>query len=95
MGLPANRLSRRMPKRFPVGATYVVEGRNGAHGVLRVLSRYVLLPDGKRIDVPVDLARPLPPRAPVSRRQRNPKQSRAKSPSSRGRKKIAVGGGTK
>jgi hypothetical protein len=83
-----------MPKRFPVGAKYVVEARNGAHGALRVHSRYVLLPDGRRIDVPVDLARPIPPRALMGRRRPNPKQSQAKDPSSRGRKKIAAGGGT-
>jgi hypothetical protein len=41
-----------LPKVFPVGAVYVVEGSGGAEGQLRVSSRYVVLPGGKRIDVP-------------------------------------------
>ncbi len=41
----------RLPKRFPVGTTYVVEGRGGEHGDLRVFSRYVVLPGGQRINL--------------------------------------------
>ena len=41
----------RLPKRFPVGSTYVIEGRGGADGHLRVLSRYVELPGGRRIEL--------------------------------------------
>jgi hypothetical protein len=44
------RLSR-LPKSFPVGAVYVVEGKGGAQGRLDVSARYVVLPGGKRIDV--------------------------------------------
>src|SRR6478672_8835527 len=41
MHLRASHKSSRLPKRFPVGATYVVEGRTGARGQLLVSSRYV------------------------------------------------------
>jgi hypothetical protein len=41
----------RLPKSFPVGAVYVVEGKCGERGRLDVSARYVVLPGGKRIDV--------------------------------------------
>ena len=37
MGLPIDRLSSRLPRRFPVGAKYVVEGYGGEEGKLRVI----------------------------------------------------------
>jgi hypothetical protein len=43
--------SNRLPKSFPVGAVYVVEGRGGDHGRLSVSARYVIMPGGTRIDV--------------------------------------------
>src|ERR1700691_2953328 len=52
MGLPIYRMPGRLPRRFPVGATYVVEGFGGAEGDLRVIARYVVLPGGRRINVP-------------------------------------------
>ena len=55
MRLPVDRQSSPLPKRFPVGARYVVEGRGGEDGHLRVVSRYVVLPGGQRINVPSDL----------------------------------------
>ena len=51
MHLRASHKSSRLPKRFPVGAAYVVEGRAGARGQLLVSSRYVVLPGGRRIDI--------------------------------------------
>jgi hypothetical protein len=42
MGLPIDRLSSRLPRRFPVGAKYVVEGYGGEEGKLRVIARYVV-----------------------------------------------------
>jgi hypothetical protein len=54
MSLPTDRLSTPLPKRFPVGARYIVEGRGGENGHLRVFSRYVVLPGGRRINVPAD-----------------------------------------
>jgi hypothetical protein len=55
-----------LPKRFPVGARYVVEGRGGKDGRLRVFSRYVVLPGGQRINVPSDVGQ-----LPAARPERN------------------------
>jgi len=41
-----------LPKRFPVGTKYVVEGRSGEPGDIRRFRRYVVLPSGRRIAVP-------------------------------------------
>ena len=57
MRLPIDRQSIPLPKRFPVGARYVVEGRGGEDGDLRVFSRYIVLPGGQRINVPSDLSK--------------------------------------
>ena len=56
MSLPIDRLSSRLPRRFPVGAKYVVEGYGGEEGRLRVIARYVVLPGGQRINVPAGIA---------------------------------------
>lgn len=42
----------RLPQRLPAGARYVVEGRSVARGEFRVTARYVVYPDGRRIEVP-------------------------------------------
>jgi hypothetical protein len=65
MHLSLSRNVSRLPKRFPVGSTYVVEGHGGEDGHLRVFSRYVVLPNGQRINLGADLAA-----APVSRARR-------------------------
>jgi hypothetical protein len=52
MDRPIDHFSRLLPEQLPVGASYVVEGYGGETGNLRVISRYVLLPDGRRINVP-------------------------------------------
>jgi hypothetical protein len=44
----------RLPKRFPIGTTYVIEGRAGQNGHLRVFSRYIVLPSGRRVSVAGD-----------------------------------------
>lgn len=83
----AGRLSRGLPKRFPVGAKYVIEVRGGEHGELHVFSRYVELPGGRRINVPADLSRPVSPRALAARRLAGKpvaKQSEAKTAPVRG-----------
>jgi hypothetical protein len=54
----ASHQRNRLPKRFPVGTTYVVEGRGGENGDLRVFSRYVVLPSGERITLDADSAKP-------------------------------------
>lgn len=52
MRLKTETRSHRLPKSFPVGAVYVVEGTGGDRGCLSVSARYVVMPSGKRIDVP-------------------------------------------
>jgi hypothetical protein len=47
---------KRLPKRFPVGTTFVIEGRTVAGDddndqQLQVFSRFVVLPGGRRIDL--------------------------------------------
>jgi len=44
-----------LPSRFPVGTRYVVEGRGGGRGRLRICLRYLEFPDGRHIQLPVDL----------------------------------------
>jgi hypothetical protein len=46
------RTRTRLPKRFPVGTKFVVEGRAAGSDGMRVVSRYVLLPNGRRVDLP-------------------------------------------
>ena len=50
----------RLPRRFPVGTRYVVEGRGGPKR-LHVKSRYLEFPDGRHVDLPPD--RPERPRS--------------------------------
>jgi hypothetical protein len=63
MHLSASPKPNRLPSRFPVGTTYVVEGCGGAEGQLRVFSRYVVLPGGRRINLADDFSGPASPRA--------------------------------
>ena len=65
MHLSGRREPSSLPKRFPVGTTYVVEGRGGTDGHLCVFSRYVVLPGGERINLSAELGgatRPIPRR---------------------------------
>jgi hypothetical protein len=57
----------RLPKHLPVGTRYIVEGRTGAKG-FRVSARYVLLPNGRRLDLPAEKAAS---RTRSARRRRN------------------------
>jgi len=84
--------SKGLPRSFPVGATYVVEGRGGADGVFRVLSRYVMLPRGQRIDLPAAVERPSTPRALATRNARRSqiKTRRVGSRKALTRKKLAT-----
>jgi hypothetical protein len=41
----------RLPSRFPVGTLYIVEGKPGTGGKLRIVSRYVVMPSGIRYDL--------------------------------------------
>jgi hypothetical protein len=51
----------RLPSRFPIGTRYVVEGRGGPQGRLRIQSRYLEFPDGRHVELPLD--RPDRPRS--------------------------------
>jgi len=41
----------RLPKEFPVGTRYVIEGRGG-----RIQLRYLEFPDGRHVELPAELA---------------------------------------
>jgi hypothetical protein len=94
MGPPIDRLPVHFPWRFPIGASYVVEGYSSEEGNLRVIARYVVLPGGQRINVPADLSQPASPRSPAFRRSSNPKRSQAKGRSESVGKKFAARRGT-
>lgn len=64
----------RLPSRFPVGTRYVIEGRNGS-----IRLRYLEFPDGRKVDLPADLA---------SRSKARAAAGRLANPRTRGRKKI-------
>jgi hypothetical protein len=46
----------RLPSRFPVGTRYVLEGRGGDRGRLRIHLRYLEFPDGRQVELPADPA---------------------------------------
>jgi hypothetical protein len=91
MGLPIYR-HKELPRRFPVGAKYVVEGRSGDAGGLRVIARYIVLPSGRRINVPPDL--PLPASRVLPFRRPPAKATRAKGHAAAIGKKFATRPGT-
>ena len=93
MDRTVDHFSRLLPDQLPVGASYVVEGFGGESGNLRVISRYVLMPDGLRINVPADFGLPAPRRRPA--RQRNRLQRKVKSRPLATRKKILTERGTR
>ncbi|MFD2182554.1 hypothetical protein [Rhodoplanes azumiensis] len=76
---------QRLPRRFPVGTRLVVEGEPDRHGTLRVVSRYLVMPNGRRYDLATNAsapngsapdaphpAGPVPPGAVGPRRRRAP-----------------------
>jgi hypothetical protein len=69
-------LAKGLPKRFPVGTRYVVEGRRGAKGQLLVYQRYVEFPDGRRVELSIGPKARLPAsareRCPMSRASLGP-----------------------
>jgi hypothetical protein len=94
MHLSLSRKTSRLPKRFPVGTTYVVEGRRGEDGNLCVFSRYVVLPNGQRIDLGADLGGSAASRARRARsRGKSPAPNTGKRRAARP-KKISANGGT-
>jgi hypothetical protein len=95
MRLPIDHLSNRVPRRLPIGAKYVVEGFGGGEGNLRVIARYVLLPDGCRINVPADRSRPTLARALPLRWSPNAKRSETKRRPPNRSEKFAARRGTR
>jgi hypothetical protein len=84
-----------LPKQVPVGTTYVVEGRGGANGELRVFSRYLVLPSGRRINVPGKTEdRPVQAPLPRRRKRRFMNSSNDKRRAARTGKKIVARDGT-
>jgi hypothetical protein len=82
-----------LPRSFPVGATYVVEGRGGQYGHLRISARYLIMPGGQRLDVLSKFGRP--DRVRARRRQPQARQPHNRAPGRiAGAKKFAVIGGT-
>ncbi len=96
MHLSAGHKPNRLPKRFPIGTTYVLEGRGGEHGDLRVYSRYVVLPGGQRFNLASDsggdFAGPTSPWVRSRRRSGNGTSNRGKAAARA--KKIMVQAGT-
>ena len=54
--------ARHLPSRFPVGTRYVIEGRRGKEGELRIVSRRLIMPDGEAIDLKAGVSFPRPMR---------------------------------
>jgi hypothetical protein len=52
----------RLPKRFPVGTRYVLEGIPAEEGRLRVISRLLVLPNGQEFDLTHEILEPAPRR---------------------------------
>ena len=48
----------RLPARLPAGTRYVIEGRPGKAGEMRIVSRQLILPNGKQFDLGAGLERP-------------------------------------
>jgi hypothetical protein len=65
----------RLPNRFPVGTRYVIEGREG-----HIRLRYLEFPDGRKVDLPADLAARTKSRPPArsGRRGNSPQTGRKK-----------------
>jgi hypothetical protein len=97
MHLSAGFKPNRLPRRFPVGTTYVVEGCGDAEGQLRVFSRYVVLPGGRRINLADDFSGPASARARRRTRSQgeNQAQNRGKTRAAGGKKIMAAGGTTR
>jgi hypothetical protein len=95
MSLPIDHLPYRVPRRLPIGTTYVVEGYGGGQGNLRVIARYLLMPDGHRINVPYSLSRPASPRTLAFRHNPHSKRSQAEGRSAGVGKKLAGRRGTR
>lgn len=78
----AYRLSS-LPRRFPVGTKFVIEGQSRGEGQVRVSKRYLEFPDGTFMRLPVhpagrEAARQRPPRKEARARAKSSVKSSAK-----------------
>jgi hypothetical protein len=64
----------RLPKEFPVGTRYVIEGRAG-----HIQLRYLEFPDGRHVELPADLANRARSRVAAARRNRTRRPAAEKS----------------
>jgi hypothetical protein len=48
----------RLPRRFPAGTRYVLEGVPSGEGRLRVISRLLVLPNGQEFDLTHEILEP-------------------------------------
>ena len=60
----------RLPSRFPVGTRFVIEGRGGGAGRVRISLRRLEFPDGRKLDLPVEEAERAAPGRGSARRSR-------------------------
>ena len=70
MNLSRGRQCNRLPKHFPAGTVYVVEGCGGQYGSLHVSSRYILMPSGRKLEISGVSNRSYPARLGQRRRRR-------------------------
>jgi hypothetical protein len=40
-----------LPRRFPAGTKFVIEGEDTADGRVRIVTRYLVYPDGRQVDL--------------------------------------------
>lgn len=68
----------RLPSRFPVGTKFVIEGRGGGEGRLRVSSRYLEFPDGTCVPLPAKTAARKPRAGKMSAAKRRSRAARTR-----------------
>ena len=101
MQLSAGHKPNRLPKRFPVGTTYVVEGSGGEHGAIARISRAMWscradnASISRTISAVISPVRPRLGRAAAARRAAIELQARVKSAASRAKKIMARAGTTR
>ena len=65
--------SSRLTSRFPVGTKFVIEGKRGGEGQVKVFSRYLEFPDGTFFPLPTH---PLQRKSGATRRSAKPRTRR-------------------
>jgi hypothetical protein len=84
------RRGAQLPKNLPDRTKYVVEGRAQTDGVFHVLARYIVLPDGQRIDLSAqDVNLACPPQSSRARRLPSRQAIKPQHARSRARRRAA------